>query len=699
MGGLEAGGTVEYGLTGVWSRPIIGRTSPAPAIGGDHVIRHFTASLAACMLAVSLTAPQDPPGQRAPFRTDINLVLVDVHVTRGGRPVTDLTAADFRVRENGAVQQIASIEYVEVDAPQSAVSMEPSSVAASLDLAADPRNRVFILFMDAFHVTEVESLQTGTALVNALDRLIAPNDLVGVMTPHMAASQVTLGRKAEVFRRGLLDNRRWGRKVETCRSVNVLDEVELGYLVCYLPPPPPPPCDISPTAMELIRLRRESFTLGALRDAVRYIGAAREARTVFVLVTEGWALRKADAGLTNVASKPPQIKVGPGGRLGTLEPGSNVDRGLCDKHLHTVAQLDTHRDFLDLIDEANRNNASFFVMDPGGLRVEGGYVDTLRTLADNTNGETIVDTNDLRGGLERAMSSLSGYYLLGYYSTNSRHDGRYRTIAVDVAQPGVEVRARKGYRAWTAEEIRGMTDARAASAVPPDPAVVERAEALGRLARLSPDRELYLHGSIAPAGSTLYLSGELASAVARAAEWRGGAEAEILVTGSGDTSVGSGRATMAPGVRAFHVHVPLDQSLADGEYEVAVRLRTDGGATGLAEKVRIGVSRGPIGEPLAFRAANRAQPVATFLWLRSERVFLEAPVAAGASNPAARLLDRAGQPIPVPVDASIRDGADGRWLVADLRLAPLAPADYLIELSAASGGVTVQRVVPVRVGR
>ena len=48
----------------------------------------------------------------------------------------------------------------------------------------------------------------------------------------------------------------------------------------------------------------------------------------------------------------------------------------------------------------------------------------------------------------------------------------------------------------------------------------------------------------------------------------------------------------------------------------------------------------------------------------------------------ARLLDRTGNAVPIPIAASVRDDADGsRWRTARLALAPLAPGDYIIELA------------------
>lgn len=60
---------------------------------------------------------------------------------------------------------------------------------------------------------------------------------------------------------------------------------------------------------------------------------------------------------------------------------------------------------------------------------------------------------------------------------------------------------------------------------------------------------------------------------------------------------------------------------------------------------------------------------------------MEVP-APDAASPAARLLDRTGNAVPVPVVSAVRDDADGsRWQTAQLALVPLAPGDYIVELT------------------
>jgi hypothetical protein len=67
--------------------------------------------------------------------------------------------------------------------------------------------------------------------------------------------------------------------------------------------------------------------------------------------------------------------------------------------------------------------------------------------------------------------------------------------------------------------------------------------------------------------------------------------------------------------------------------------------------------------------------------MRNERMRLELPTTAG-SPASARLLDRNGNPLAVPAETSQRPdpGAGLTWIVVDLTLSPLAPADYAVEV-------------------
>ena len=105
-------------------------------------------------------------------------------------------------------------------------------------------------------------------------------------------------------------------------------------------------------------------------------------------------------------------------------------------------------DLRQVYDAANRNNTAIYALDPRGLapfefdinegvgdtRVDAASLrmtqDTLRILADETDGRAIVNHNDLDKGLKQIVSDSSAYYLIGYNSSQAPQDGKFHEIKV-----------------------------------------------------------------------------------------------------------------------------------------------------------------------------------------------------------------------------------------------------------------------------
>jgi VWFA-related protein len=136
-------------------------------------------------------------GQQAPtFRARIDSVSVDVSVTdRQGRPVSDLTAADFEVREGGKVQTIDTFKLVSVDDadPTPVPTREILSLADQAREAGDDRNRLFIVLLDDYHVRQSNSFRVRDQVADFISRL-GPRDLVAVLYPLTPVAAATLSR-------------------------------------------------------------------------------------------------------------------------------------------------------------------------------------------------------------------------------------------------------------------------------------------------------------------------------------------------------------------------------------------------------------------------------------------------------------------------------------------------------------------------
>lgn len=99
------------------------------------------------------TSPQAPAAdpQRPTIRAGVNFVRVDVFAYEAGRPVTDLGVDDFAVQEDGVAQTIATFEHIVIrggTAPET--RRDPRNTREAVQMAGDPRNRLFVLFLDTY---------------------------------------------------------------------------------------------------------------------------------------------------------------------------------------------------------------------------------------------------------------------------------------------------------------------------------------------------------------------------------------------------------------------------------------------------------------------------------------------------------------------------------------------------------------------
>ena len=119
--------------------------------------------------------------------------------------------------------------------------------------------------------------------------------------------------------------------------------------------------------------------------------------------------------------------------------------------------------------------------------------DDLTLLANETDGLAVTDTNDLNAGFRKIADDLAAYYVLGYYTTNTKFDGGIRKITVKLK--GKSIRARRQYRAPTEAEIAALTQrssaAPAAAAASGPPAVIGEPAAY-RVSRTQPPERVKL---------------------------------------------------------------------------------------------------------------------------------------------------------------------------------------------------------------
>jgi VWFA-related protein len=661
----------------------------------------FAWCLAAAAAAV-LAQDQRPPV----FRGGAVLVTVDAYPQQNGRTVEGLTPEDFEVLEDGKPQKIENFDFVRVDGPMTEQERhDPSSVAESFAAAAEPRNRVFVVYLDQYHVGLDGAVYVHRPLADTLTQLLAPGDLFAVMTPKMRARDLTFARRLEALEDQLSRYAQWGQKnsiVKTPQEQFIEDCLQTSGMG--------PPSSVADGAVmrnsaDLLRLRwREDATLTNIEELIGYLGTLREARTVVLLFTDGWQLFGPDP---------------------SLMPQRTPDRAgqqvipACNAEFMRLANLEDERRFRELITEANRRNVTFYPVTPGGLAVfdtsmkdrvtmnPNGPINqtvlsqdanrlrnrtqSLIALAENTDGIAVVNTNDLASGVRKIVSDVSAYYVLGYYATNQKLDGAYHRIQVRIKRPGVTIKARRGYFAPNAAELNAKTSSAAPIAAPVG-------EALSGMKVPRPDAELIITGVVR--GGDLNVVAEIPGSRAESGKWAQGADARVVVTAADGAALPAVTARVEPGARSALLVVPLPATAAS-PWRVDVTFAS--GADRLQDRDTVDAPKTTtlLGNPIAYRAApgprSPIRPVADMQFRRTERVHVEWPALKPLDARQARVLGRNGQPLTLNATTTEREVNGATMVAVDINLAPLSAGDYLIELTAGSQGAAETRLMAFRV--
>jgi VWFA-related protein len=641
------------------------------------------AGMAALLGAARIPQPQPP---RPPvFRAGAHFVRVDAYpITKDGRIVEGLTKDDFEIYEDGAPQTIETSEFITFDTwTPEAERRDPRSQAEGFALAADPRYRVFAIVIDREAFDMVGWNVMRRPLQEFLERTLGPHDLFGLLSSKRTWNDFVLGQKTTVIKREL-DKREWWTTKDD------LDDEELALLSCGL--------------ASLIGRSRADRTYALLEGLVRLLGAIREERKSIVYVANGLP----NSGSGNMPASAPareMPKIGvTGGRLGPMPrdgiPGG-VTGNFCNAERQRLTSLDFGARFRELLTSARQSNVAFYPISPkglqgleftaegradlAGLRRDRARTDSLLTLASETDGVAIVNTNDLRAGMTRIANDLQAYYVLGYYTTNSKWDGGLRSIKVRLLPKHDTIRARRQYRAPTQSDIAALSAAGLATA-PAAPSA--EARALARLTAGRPSAQFWTYAAVAGPEVSVVL--EMPADTAAASRWLAGAQVQALVEAADGDVIGAARGTLAPGDRGLVLRVALDRRAPPSA--LLVRVRTAEAV--LTDRVPLLPASTLVGDAVAYRNGT---PAAVLVCARTDVIRFEWPILTALDSREVRLLDRTGHPLSIRLPLSENGAGPDRVLSAALPLAPLARGEYLIELVARRAAVSERKLVALSV--
>lgn len=410
-------------------------------------------TLLSCVVAVALLTPAghaQQAQQQPVFRSSTRLIVQTVSVKdRNGNPIEGLTAADFLVTEDDQPQEIAFVEFQRLDdqapppdttlaaTPPAAADPAPAPPAADVPstvqtgFAARPpgddrfRNRrLLVLYFDLSATAPPDQMRAYDAALRYIDTQMQPADMVAIV--RFAGGAVTV-------RQDFTDDK------------SVLREVI--YLMMYgkdedgdgIRDPEWEPTEFGQNDAEF-NVFSTDRQLAALQTAVTMLRPFPEQKSL-VYFASNLRLNGTDNNAQLRATTNAAIR-------------ANVQIFPVDaRGLVAAAPLG---------DATQRS--------PGGIGMFSGALaqaavsrfqrsqDTLYALAKDTGGTALFDYNDLSLGIVRAAQAQTSYYIIGYYSTHTANDGRFRRVKVSLARDlQAELTYRQGY--YADKEFARMTGA------------------------------------------------------------------------------------------------------------------------------------------------------------------------------------------------------------------------------------------------
>jgi VWFA-related protein len=401
-------------------------------------IRRFAATLlAALMLTITFPSAQ----QRPAFRSSREVVTIDVVVRdKDGNVVRGLTQSDFEIREDGQPQQVLAFTFQEI-------ADKPSLAAQTTDLLAGVEARM------------AEPARTAPAAAAA--------------APAPMPSDALAGRRLIVllFDVSSMQPEDVQRAVDSARKF-VSEQMSAADMVAV--------ATVASNLDVLTDFTSERERVDAALGTLAYTdGLATDAPAAGTLATDEAAAAATDetteASELDMFNNDVRLRA-----LRTLaESLSPIEQKKAIVYFSAGMQRSGQDNIVELrsaINAAVRAHVAIYPIDTRGLQaiVPGGDArqasgrgqgmfsgrgvaqqfsqlassqDTLTSLAGDTGGRAFTDTNDFSEAFTRVQRDMSAYYLLGYSSTNTTRDGRFRRVQVRVRRDGLRVEARAGYYA------------------------------------------------------------------------------------------------------------------------------------------------------------------------------------------------------------------------------------------------------------
>lgn len=418
------------------------------------------------LLTAQQPSPTPPTVDDGPVKVSTDLIQLDVTVTdKNGRPVTDLTADDFELFENGERQSISNFSFISRGSGGAIIGSQIDPTAKEVngigrEAAAPARPRVIAMVIDDLNLSFQSVFNTRKALLRFVDVQMQPGDLVAIIRTGGGVGVLQQFTSDKTILKSAIENLRW----------NPLGSAAIDDLM-----------SVSQNNTELTeRFSQESDIIAT------QAGGATEGRKT--LIHENISDKKRTDYDVTKNSQEQENGIRTSTMLGTLKyvldgmgkmPGRKMmmffsDGLAIDNDSNKSRNSGLFTQLQEVAETANRSSVVIYTFDSRGMRsmalqasdstyevIDGhreqkfrerrdifkASQEGLNYFAQQTGGEAILNTSDLNGGIARSLDEQSSYYLLAYtpnveFFDASKH--KFNKFEVKVKRPGLRVSYRSG---------------------------------------------------------------------------------------------------------------------------------------------------------------------------------------------------------------------------------------------------------------
>jgi VWFA-related protein len=383
----------------------------------------------ACTLAFAGGAQafqQENPAEKAIVRVSVDLVQVDAVVTNSkDEPVTDLTAEDFVILQDGKPEEITNFSFIRTeDAKKPDAPAKKTTAAKGKDRPAPPPpmplrreklRRTIAILVDDLGLSAEYALRTRQWVKDWIEAEMRPNDLVAVMRTGAGVGAL----------HQFTNDRRLLNAAADLIAYNPASRVGASSFLDPIPASEEIKRDMRGFSLPMLgEERNKIFTLFTIKS-IQYVVEGMKSlpgRKSIILITEKFQL------------------------LFDGCAGESQGRDIA-----------VRKPMQHLIDTANRSAVAIHSIDPRGAVNTKNMCELLASqdgmvmLAKQTGGLFMSGRNDIDRALATVADDGNGYYLLGYQpdsktvSEMKKGKPKIHKIQMHIKRPGLTVRSRSQF--------------------------------------------------------------------------------------------------------------------------------------------------------------------------------------------------------------------------------------------------------------